>query len=287
MSSYLAMAAHNNKFMTATINMGLNEDSLDENQTDRSINFNLRLQEYSRRLAHFMNLELIIGIDHRDGTIPMELIAEFNKGIGQSQTLLKKQINRQSETKFDLLLDSWEDIFPSKDSRRYLQSHLGLSANLVDKGLFNQINQISSQTETISDVGNVIIRFEPSDILFTEGCPLYRWVIKQSESHNKVIVLNAIAEDKYYYTDDQQKELRDHLDAKIQNYINHYKPDRVFIVIETSGSFGSVLACVARRNKCVTTLINKFDQEKDVDEETRRYSRELGAYIRQHNLLID
>ena len=92
------------------------------------------------------------------------------------------------------------------------------------------------------------------------------------------------------YENDNERWIND-LTTKIQDVKNCYNPDRIFMVIEAYGRFGSILAFVARKNKCVTTLINKFDQTKrfakDVNEETRRYSRELGAYIRQHNLLID
>ena len=186
------------------------------------------------------------------------------------------------EKKCDLLLDSWEDIFPSQESQRYLQSHIGSSATVLQERLYNVNSSSSSSNVNLSQYvrRNVIFRLKPTDVDFTKKISLY------GRNHRK-----AIEEDKYEYTDDQQKELMNSLDAKIQNYIKQYKPDRVFIVIETSGSCGSVLAYVARKNKCVTTLINKFDQTKrfakDVDKERRRYSQELGAYIRQHNLLID
>ena len=96
------------------------------------------------------------------------------------------------------------------------------------------------------------------------------------------------AEDDDELDDEEIIKIKNHLQAQIDKATIHYKPIRIFIIIETFGHVGSILAMVARKNKLVMATINEVGRRQlseihDNDVKTKEYSRRLGHFLLQHH----
>ena len=174
---------------------------------------------------------------------------------------------------FDLLLGGWGPVFRTSQQLKDFQTYGIMKPGklMIIKSANKDLN-LSNFDDTEKKFRNMIVRYTPD--MVSEFCTIYDEQLAENDGNE--------------LENDEIISLRNHLVADLNKAIAHYKPIRVFIVIETFGPVAGVLAMVARQNEFVAATINEVGRRKlheivDEDLRTKEYCRRLNQFLVQHH----
>ena len=90
--------------------------------------------------------------------------------------------------------------------------------------------------------------------------------------------------DNHPFTDNELIAVKNNIESELTKVKNHYKPARIFIVIEHHGPFAGILSMIARKNGYVQALMNQVGKKQleeypEGEVRSKKFCKRLGYYL--------
>ena len=196
-----------------------------------------------------------------------------NNGKPNVSVTIKTPSPKTGPVPHDLALGIYDDVFQTdQELKRFEKRGIMTPSKLIlvkCRGLSINLANINPAKMTVR---NLIYRVKPS---------VFRNMLGEGMGDEEI---NSDLTD---ITHDQMGPIVRHLEAELLKAKEHYKPTRIFIVIETHGCFGAILSFIARKNQYVQAVVNQVGK-KQLSELTgaewrAKFCKRLGYWLKyQH-----